>query len=385
MGSCCAKVCGCLFGSKNTSNTNRVLLESLINSKSSTNSTNPDNNLWTSSVNFGDFEILMLLGKGTFGRVVLARMKKNKKLYALKILIKAKIQKTRQIEHTKTERLMLEKNNHPFIVKLKYAFQSHEELCFVTDYMQGGELFYHLRKNKFFTEENALFYISETVLAIEYLHKNNCIYRDLKPENILLDKNGHIRLADFGLSKILNTTDCEFEDENIAYTMCGSPGYLAPEILIGRGYTKDVDWWSLGCILFVMLNGYPPFRPKKDSKKLNIQLYEQPIVLKEDISKDAKSLILGLLSIDPYKRLGAGKNDADSIKSHVFFKGINWNDVYDMKLSPPIVPRIASDEDPSNFDKLFTDQNPNKSSREKYSSEEFQDFQGFTYNKSTSY
>jgi len=387
MGNLCEKCCKGLFGKSDSDGTNS-LNECLTTARhSKTNSTQSNNDksgithknkdLWTTTVNFENFNILMLLGRGSFGKVVLAKKKDNHKLYALKILNKSKVKLQNQIDHTMTERALLEKIDHTFIVKLKYAFQTPDKLCFVTEYMPGGELFYHLRKCRFFSEDKTRFYIAEIILGIEYLHQNNCIYRDLKPENILLDKDGHIRLTDFGLSKVTVSK----KDDGLAYTICGTPEYLAPEILEGKGYTKSVDWWSLGALLYEMLVGYSPFKPKTKDKRIDIKIYKAPIDYKNYLSVEAKSLIGGLLTLDPIKRLGSGKSDADSIKSHSFFKSLNWNDVENKKLQPPFVPKLASDEDYSNFDKMFTEENPHKETPNKYSFLEHSKYQNFTYDK----
>ena len=394
MGNFCTKCCKSFFGdptSKSRENSN--LTETLttdynntyidksgnsINTKRNNTNNKENKDLWTFSVNFDNFNILMLLGRGSFGKVVLAKKKDNQKLYALKILNKSKVKLQNQVDHTLTERAILEKIDHTFIVKLKYAFQTPDKLCFVTEYMPGGELFYHLRKQRYFSEDKARFYIAEIILGIEFLHKNNCIYRDLKPENILLDKDGHIRLTDFGLSKI---TISKKEEGHVAYTICGTPEYLAPEILEGKGYSKAVDWWSLGALLYEMLVGFSPFKPKTKDKRIDIRIYKTPIDYKSFISKEAKSLISGLLTVDPNTRLGAGKSDADLIKSHPFFKDLNWNDVQDKKLTPPFVPVISSDEDYSNFDKMFTEENVHSETPNKFSILEHSKYPNFTYDK----
>jgi serine/threonine protein kinase len=285
----------------------------------------------------------------------------------MKILKKEMLNKQNQVVHTKTEREILEKITHPFVVKLHYAFQTNEKLYLVTDYMPGGDIFYHLRKEGYFSEERTRFYICEIILALEHLHKNKIIYRDLKPENILLDKDGHIRLTDFGLSKIFKRDNFSFEGNssgsaNIsrAYTICGTPEYLAPEILIGKGYNKSVDWWSLGAVLYEMLVGHSPFRDNK--YKLDINTYLKPIPLNKNISINAYNLIKELLIVDPYRRLGSSERDAEDVKSNIFFKGVNWQNYYDKKIIPKFRPYLKNEEDLSNFDKLFTDEDPNSKS-----------------------
>jgi len=310
----------------------------------------------SAKINFNEFEPLALLGRGTFGKVILVRRKKDNKLYAIKVLKKSKIKYQNQIDHTKTERKILERINHPFIAHLSFAFQDPKKLYFVTEYMAGGELFYHLRKSRIFDENRAKFYICELILAIEGLHKMNCIYRDLKPENILLDKEGHVKLTDFGLSKIIKAKD--FGENNIAFTICGTPDYLAPEILEGRGYNKDVDWWSLGALYYEMIAGDAPFRTEKGENKLSLDKFKKPIIFKTNLfSPELKDLISRLLSINVENRIGY-KKGAEEIKNHPVFKGVNWEDYFNKKIKPPFVPNIASEVDLGNFDKVFTEENP---------------------------
>ena len=200
-----------------------------------------------------DFRLIKVIGVGSYGKVMLVRKQDSNREYALKVLRKDFIAKNNQIEHTKTERVVLEKINHPFIVKLRYAFQNSKKLYFVIDYCPGGELFFHLQRCLRFDEDLTKFYTAQLILAIEELHKYNIIYRDLKPENVLIDSDGYIKITDFGLSKE-NITQ-----SNSANSFCGTPEYLAPEILNRIGHGKPVDWWSLGAIIFEMLTGLPPF------------------------------------------------------------------------------------------------------------------------------
>ena len=300
---------------------------------------------------YEDFEPLKLLGRGSFGEVLLVRLKANKKLYAMKILDKKMLKQRKQQIHTKTERDLMVKINCPFIVNIKSAFQDEFKLYMVSEFLQGGDLFFHLhdKKNTVFPEEKAKFYVMELVVALEFLHKNNMVYRDLKPENILLDLQGHIKLTDFGLSKI-------FEKENDkAFTICGTPQYLAPEILLKKGYDKSVDWWSLGCVLYEMLYCRLPFKFKK-GQKISLNIYKEEIPFDKKISEDAKDFISNLLIFEPKSRLGYGTNGAENIKNHKFFKGINWNDVWDKKLEPPFVPKLKDEQDLKYFDSSFTDE-----------------------------
>jgi len=302
-------------------------------------------------LSYNDFEPLKLLGRGSFGEVLLVRLKANKKLYAMKVLDKKMLKQRKQQIHTKTERDLMVKINCPFIVNIKSAFQDETKLYIVSEFLQGGDLFFHLHEKRYtvFPEIKARFYIMELVIALDFLHQNNMIYRDLKPENILLDSQGHVKLTDFGLSKIF-----ENEDDK-AYTVCGTPQYLAPEILLRKGYDKAVDWWSLGCVLYEMLYGRLPFKLKK-GQKISLNIYKEEIAFDKKISEEAKDLIINLLIFDPKSRLGSGVDGGEKIKNHNFFKGVNWKDVWDRKLEPPFVPNLKSDQDLKYFDSSFTDE-----------------------------
>ena len=302
-------------------------------------------------LSYNDFELLKLLGRGSFGEVLLVRLKANKKLYAMKVLDKKMLKQRKQQIHTKTERDLMVKINCPFIVNIKSAFQDETKLYIVSEFLQGGDLFFHLHEKRYtvFPEIKARFYIMELVIALDFLHQNNMIYRDLKPENILLDSQGHVKLTDFGLSKIF-----ENEDDK-AYTVCGTPQYLAPEILLRKGYDKAVDWWSLGCVLYEMLYGRLPFKLKK-GQKISLNIYKEEIAFDKKISEGAKDLIINLLIFDPKSRLGSGVDGGEKIKNHKFFKGVNWKDVWDRKLEPPFVPNLKSDQDLKYFDSSFTDE-----------------------------
>ena len=302
-------------------------------------------------LSYNDFELLKLLGRGSFGEVLLVRLKANKKLYAMKVLDKKMLKQRKQQIHTKTERDLMVKINCPFIVNIKSAFQDETKLYIVSEFLQGGDLFFHMHEKRYtvFPEIKARFYIMELVIALDFLHQNNMIYRDLKPENILLDSQGHVKLTDFGLSKIF-----ENEDDK-AYTVCGTPQYLAPEILLRKGYDKAVDWWSLGCVLYEMLYGRLPFKFKK-GQKISLNIYKEEIAFDKKISEEAKDLIINLLIFDPKSRLGSGVDGGEKIKNHNFFKGVNWKDVWDRKLEPPFVPNLKSDQDLKYFDSSFTDE-----------------------------
>lgn len=193
-----------------------------------------------------DFEKLRVIGRGTFGKVFQVKKIDTGRIYAMKVLKKDHIVKNNAIKHTMSENYVLKNINHPFIVNLKYAFQTKHHLYMVIDYLNGGELFYHLTHDDFFPESRVKFYAAEVVSALGYLHEHKILYRDLKPENLILDMHGHICLVDFGLCKVGLSSNCK------TYTFCGSAEYLAPEILLGNGYGKEVDWWALGTLIYEM-------------------------------------------------------------------------------------------------------------------------------------
>jgi RAC serine/threonine-protein kinase len=282
------------------------------------------------------------------GKVFLVREIKTNQMFALKVLRKDNIIKRNQVEHTKTERSVLGYVKHPFIVGMNMAFQSKDKLYFVLDYCAGGELFFHLGKLGKFPEARARFYAAEIILAISYVHTLDIIYRDLKPENVLLDASGHIRLTDFGLSKegISNSSSG-------ANSFCGTPEYLAPEILNRQGHGRAVDWWSLGALLYEMLTGLPPFYCQ-DRERLFEKIRKSELHYPASLSSDSKNLLRGLLMKDPTKRLGSGPKDADEIKPHPFFTSIDWDKLQRGEVIPPWAPQISGNQDTSQFDKEFT-------------------------------
>ena len=298
---------------------------------------------------YEDFTPLKLLGRGSYGQVCLVRMKANNKLYAMKVLVKSVLKEKHQEIHTITERDLMVKVNCPFIVNIKSAFQDSKYLFIISDFIQGGDLYYHLHESRVFDFSKAQFYIAEITLALEYLHNNNMIYRDLKPENILIDSQGHIKLTDFGLSKMLNSSD------ERSFTLCGTLQYIAPEMFERKGYDKMIDWWSLGCLMYEMFAGKFAFQIKRN-QKIDIELYKKKLQFPRHMDEDAKDLINKLLVIDPKKRIGYGPNGAENIKKHLFFEGINWDDIWNKKTEPPFVPELDDEMDLRYFEKQFTDE-----------------------------
>jgi len=328
-------------------------------------------------VTLDDFEILKVLGRGAFGKVMLVEKKDNKQVYALKSMHKEDIIDKDQIEHTKTERFVLEKSKSPFLVSLEYAFQTPSKVFFVMKFMKGGELFQHLKIAKRFEEERAKFYVAEILLALEYLHNLGVIYRDLKPENVLMDEDGHICLTDFGMAKQLRKGE-------LTYSFVGTPEYLAPEIVRGEGHGQPADWWALGILTYEMMVGLPPFYNRdRNTEKMfaAIQSKEVTFSSKVTLSADAKDFIMQLLKKTPEERLGF--KGADAIKKHKWFENIDWKLLNERKVNPPFKPKITGDYDVDNFDAEFTREeaynsvmpNANMNLVNKYQKE----FQDFTY------
>ena len=303
------------------------------------------NKEFKSKITINDFQIVKVLGTGAFGKVSLVYNEELKRYFAMKSLKKDYIKKYQQTKHTKEERKIMEKIDYPFISKLYYAFQTKKSLFMITEFMAGGEMFHHLHECGHFDENRARFYIAELVLAIDHLHKNNILYRDLKPENILLDEIGHIKLTDFGLSKIMNNIE-----KDKTYTVCGTPIYVAPEVLSGRGYNKLVDWWSLGVLLYEFLAGYSPFREMKNRIDLNI--YKKKLKQDPLISDTAFNLIKNLCKTNASERLG---KNVSEIKNHKFFEDVDWIKLEKKQITPPFKPKIRYQGDVRNFDKMFTD------------------------------
>lgn len=329
-----------------------------------------------SSLNMDAFELLKVIGKGSFGKVMQVRKKDTSRIYALKTIRKAHIVSRSEVTHTLAERTVLAQVNNPFIVPLKFSFQSPDKLYLVLAFVNGGELFHHLQREGRFNEERSRFYAAELLCALEHLHGFNVVYRDLKPENILLDYTGHIALCDFGLCKL------NMGDDETTNTFCGTPEYLAPELLLGHGYTKAVDWWTLGVLLYEMLTGLPPFY-SEDVNEMYRKILQDPLRFGDEVSRDARSILTLLLNRDPSRRLGTGAHGAADIKNHEFFsKHIDWNQLMAKKVQPPFKPAVASAVDTSNFDPEFTSEQPVDSvvdDSHMLSATVQEQFQGFSY------
>lgn len=298
------------------------------------------NNPSSNTSKLDDFERIKTIGTGSFGHVLLVKHKTTDEFYAMKILDKLKIIKLKQVEHTINEKRILESINFPFIVKLEFSFKDNTNLYIIMDFIPGGEIFSHLRKKGRFSEETTKIYSGQIIMAFEYLHSLNVLYRDLKPENLLLDAQGYIKLTDLGFAKrVIGKT----------YTLCGTPEYLAPEIILSKGYNHSVDWWALGILLYEMIAGYPPFFADQPSA-----IYDKVLAGKfkfnSKFSSTSKDLISNLLQVDPIRRFGT-KNDADEIKSHKMYSKIDWIALFEKRYPKvPILPKISHPGDTRNFD-----------------------------------
>lgn len=287
-----------------------------------------------------DFEVTTTLGTGTFGRVRLVRHLESSKYHALKILKKSEIIRLKQVDHIKSEVRLLSMIMHPFIVNLLGHFQDEHKLYMVIEYVQGGELFSHLRREGRFSDDASKFYASEIVLAFAYLHSMHIVYRDLKPENLLITTDGHLKITDFGFAKLV---------EDRTWTLCGTPEYLAPEIIQSKGHGKSVDWWALGVLIFEMLAGYPPFY---DENPFGIyqKILAGKIEFPRQFDSKAKDLIKKLLTHDRTKRLGCLRNGAEDIKRHKWFGKLDWQAVYNCQMPSPYIPEVSHAGDTHNFD-----------------------------------
>ncbi|XP_077376125.1 ribosomal protein S6 kinase alpha-2 [Festucalex cinctus] len=320
------------------------------------------------------FQLLKVLGQGSYGKVFLVRKIRGVdrgQLYAMKVLKKATL-KVRDRVRSKMERDILAEVNHPFIVKLHYAFQTEGKLYLILDFLRGGDLFTRLSKEVMFTEEDVKFYLAELALALDHLHSLGIIYRDLKPENILLDEEGHIKITDFGLSKEA------IDHDKRAYSFCGTIEYMAPEVVNRRGHTQSADWWSFGVLMFEMLTGSLPFQGK-DRKETMALILKAKLGMPQFLSPEVQSLLRALFKRNPANRLGAGPDGVDELKSHCFFASINWNKLYRKEIRPPFKPTVGRPEDTFHFDPEFTSRTPTDSPGIPPSANTHQLFRGFSF------
>ncbi|XP_074031260.1 ribosomal protein S6 kinase beta-2 [Leptinotarsa decemlineata] len=324
-----------------------------------------------------NFHLLKVLGKGGYGKVFQVRKTTGSDantIFAMKVLNKANIVKNQKdTAHTKAERNILEEIKHPFIVDLKYAFQTNGKLYLILEYLSGGELFAYLEKEGLFTDNKARFYLSEIVLALKHLHAAGIIYRDLKPENILLDAEGHVKLTDFGLCKE------HIKDGVLTHTFCGTVEYMAPEILTRRGHGKAVDWWSLGALGFDLMTGAPPFGGANRKETID-SIVKKKLIYPAYLNRDTRDFLRRLLKRQVASRLGSGPEDANEIIRHPYFRSTNWDDVINRRCEPPYKPMVNGHDDVSQFDTKFTRQPPIDSPVDSVLSASVDlIFKGFTY------
>ncbi|PAA49577.1 hypothetical protein BOX15_Mlig007654g2 [Macrostomum lignano] len=322
-----------------------------------------------------DFELLKVLGQGSFGKVFLVRKLTGHDagtLYAMKVLRKATL-KIRDRVRTKMERNILADVDHPFIVKLHYAFQTEGKLYLILEFLRGGDLFSRLSKEIMFTEDDVKFYLAELALALGHLHSLGIIYRDLKPENVLLDEQGHIKLTDFGLSK-----ESIFDDESKTYSFCGTVEYMAPEVVNRKGHGTASDWWSYGVLMFEMLTGQLPFQGanRKDTMQ---QILKAKLGMPQFLSPDAQSLLRALFKRNPANRLGFGAHGMAELKAHPFFASLSWTELLNRRFQPPFKPVCTRPDETFYFDNEFTNKTPKDSPGVPPSATAHELFRGFSY------
>ncbi len=299
-----------------------------------------------------EFELMKVIGIGAFGKVLMVRVRKNRQVYAMKFISKKMVHKRNNVASMKAERDIMARIDHPFLVSLKCAFQTDSKLFLVMEFLAGGELFFHLSKQGLLKEDTAQFYMAEIVLALEHLHSLGIIHRDLKPENLLLGSDGHVRLTAFGLAKEVEEGN---DDGWRLRTICGTSEYMAPEMILKKGYGKAVDWWSLGTLLFEMITGYAPFRAHS-TRDLYRKILNDKISLPTWVSAPCHQIMRGLLERNVNKRLGATKSTMFEVggvkvlKNHPFFVDIDWKDLLSKSIPPPFMPNLSGGPmDTSNF------------------------------------
>ncbi|CAH1114575.1 unnamed protein product [Psylliodes chrysocephalus] len=328
------------------------------------------------TIGLNDFHFMKVLGKGSFGKVMLAEKKNTDEVYAVKVLKKDVIIQDDDVDCTMTEkRILALAANHPFLTALHSCFQTKDRLYFVMEYVNGGDLMFQIQRAKKFDEPRARFYAAEVTLALQFLHKHGVIYRDLKLDNILLDAEGHCKLADFGMCKE------GIVDGVTTSTFCGTPDYIAPEILQELEYAASVDWWALGVLMYEMMAGQPPFEADNEDDLFESILHDD-VLYPVWLSKDAVSILKGFMTKNPSRRLGCvvAHGGEASIQGHAFFKEIDWTALEQRRVKPPFRPRIKSRKDVTNFDAEFTREEPvlTPISNEVLQSINQDEFRGFT-------
>eukprot|EP00747_Dinoflagellata_sp_TGD_P162671 gnl/TRDRNA2_/TRDRNA2_180527_c0_seq1.p1 gnl/TRDRNA2_/TRDRNA2_180527_c0~~gnl/TRDRNA2_/TRDRNA2_180527_c0_seq1.p1 ORF type:complete len:320 (+),score=88.96 gnl/TRDRNA2_/TRDRNA2_180527_c0_seq1:77-1036(+) len=295
-------------------------------------------------VNLADFEMVRTLGCGSFGRVKYAKYKQDGKFYAVKFMKKQEIIKLKQVDHINNEKKLMAQIDHPFVVNMVGYARDDRFIYIVMECIGGGELFVHLRRARKFSDEQSKFYASHIAAAFAHLHAKNIIHRDLKPENILMCSNGYSKLTDFGFAKII-------EPGARTYTLCGTPEYIAPEVLLNKGHGKPVDWWTLGILIYEMIVGQPPFCDE-DPMGIYQKILAGKVYFPKYFDKEAKALVKKILTADLSKRFGNLKDGPNDILKHKWFASINFDDLEKLKLPAPYKPSMKDEQDVSNFEDI---------------------------------
>ncbi|CAK9439415.1 uncharacterized protein LODBEIA_P35470 [Lodderomyces beijingensis] len=326
-------------------------------------------------VGLDDFQFLAVLGKGNFGKVMLAESRHTQKLCAIKVLKKDFIVQNDEAESVKSEKrvfLTANREMHPFLLNLHCCFQTENRIYFVMEYISGGDLMWHIQKNRF-TAKRAKFYACEVLLGLKYFHDNGIVYRDLKLDNILLTTKGHIKIGDYGLCKE------NMWQHSTTTTFCGTPEFMAPEIVLGKHYDRSVDWWAFGVLLFQMLLCQSPFKGEDEDDIFNA-IEKDEVKYPISLSRQTVLVLQALLTKDPAQRLGSGPRDAEEIMEHSYFQDVNFDDVLNCRVPPPYIPEVHSEHDYSNFDKEFTSETPRLTPVDTVLTSEMQEqFRGFSH------
>uniref|UniRef100_A0AAR2LF01 Protein kinase C n=1 Tax=Pygocentrus nattereri TaxID=42514 RepID=A0AAR2LF01_PYGNA len=310
------------------------------------------------ALGLADFDLIRVIGRGSYAKVLLVRLKKNEHIYAMKVVKKELVHDDEDIDWVQTEKHVFEQaSTNPFLVGLHSCFQTESRLFLVIEYVNGGDLMFHMQRQRKLPEEHARFYAAEICIALNFLHEKGIIYRDLKLDNVLLDQDGHIKLTDYGMCKE------GIRPGDTTSTFCGTPNYIAPEILRGEDYGFSVDWWALGVLMFEMMAGRSPFDIITDNPDMNTEEYlfqvilEKPIRIPRSLSVKAASVLKGFLNKDPKERLGCQvQTGFTDIKSHTFFRSIDWDQLEQKQVTPPFKPQITDDYGLDNFDTQFTNE-----------------------------
>ncbi|XP_064177137.1 protein kinase C epsilon type-like [Anguilla rostrata] len=315
---------------------------------------NGENKIFHKRLNLSDFLFIKVLGKGSFGKVMLAELRGTDEVYAVKVLKKDVILQDDDVDCTLTEkRILALARRHPYLTQLFCCFQTKDRLFFVMEYVNGGDLMFQIQRSRKFDESRSRFYAAEVTSALMFLHQNGVVYRDLKLDNILLDADGHCKLADFGMCKegILNGVTTT--------TFCGTPDYIAPEILQELEYGPSVDWWALGVLMYEMMAGQPPFEADNEDDLFESILHDD-VLYPVWLSKEAVSILRAFMTKTPHKRLGCvlSQGGEEAIRTHPFFREIDWVLLEQRKIKPPFKPRIKTKRDVNNFDQDFTREEP---------------------------